>query len=762
MTINNFYKKITNGELTVLAIIFSIVLLSATNVFAADGDLDVSFDADGKVSTDIGASFDGAANAVQQTDGKIVTAGGTSVSTSDPTNLLLVRYNTDGSLDQNFGTNGAVIVANGTGSANFGSATGIALQADGKILVCSSGNRIFRFNTNGSLDTAFGTNGALMIPASGSISIIGYGDIKVLSNGKILICGTGGNNTFIQGFALARLNQDGSLDATFGTGGIVRTAFTTGTTVANASEMDIAANGKIVLGGTINPQTSPAQPGFAVYNADGSPDATFGTDGKVLVPGTAVNNFGSIAWQTDGKIVIVGRRLRDSDTSPAPYFQRYTASGAVDTAFGTNGEVFPTSANRPLITLNDVAVQPDGKILGFGAGFVSFQGNISAWMTVVRVSPSGALDSSFGTGGIVNTPFNTSFSGNQSQALTGFLQTDGKIVAAGVETVINPTTGTSNINIAIARYSNSAGSPTVVNPTLRYADFDGDGKSDVSVFRQGTWFINPSGSPSGFAPDAPNAAYGVQFGQAGDVTVPADFDGDGKSDIAVWRSGSFAYFYILNSSNNAFRAEQFGASGDNPTVSGDWDADGKGDLAVYRNASTSGGQSFFYYRPSSQTGVNFVPVQWGTAGDTPIFGDFDGDRKLDAAVYRPSNNTFYVRQSSNGAMLSRQWGNANTDAIFAGDFDGDGKSDFAVQRFSGADAGTWYVAQSGGTNRAFRWGTGSDVPVPADFDGDGKMDFAVYRRANGTWYIFQSQTNQPRSSTFGAASDFPLQLNLVR
>lgn len=290
------------------------------------------------------------------------------------------------------------------------------------------------------------------------------------------------------------------------------------------------------------------------------------------------------------------------------------------------------------------------------------------------------------------------------------------------------------------------------NPALRYADFDGDARTDVAVYRRstGVWYLNPS--------TAPATSSGVQFGAQNDVTVPADYDGDGKSDIAVWRGGSPAYFYILQSSNGAFRAEPFGQSGDNPTVTGDWDADGKADLAVYRGGS----QSYFYYRPSAQSGVSVINIQWGTNGDTPILGDFDGDKKLDAAVYRTTDNTYYVRQSSNGAILTKQWGVAATDAIFAGDFDGDGKSDFAVQRFSGADAGTWYVAQSGGTNRAFLWGTGSDLPVPADFDGDGRTDFAVYRRANGTWYIYRSATNTAQAVTFGANSDFPLPLNLVR
>lgn len=192
---------------------------------------------------------------------------------------------------------------------------------------------------------------------------------------------------------MARLNQDGSLDSSFGNSGIVYTAFTSGTTAAGATEISLAANGKIALGGSVNPQTTPGQPAIAVYNADGSLDQAFGAGGRVLLTGTSVNFFGSLAWQTDGKIVTVGRRQRDGESSPSGYFQRFTVNGVVDTAFGTNGEIFPTSANRPLINLNDVVIQPDGKILGFGSGFVSFQGNLSAWLTVVRLSLNGSLDS---------------------------------------------------------------------------------------------------------------------------------------------------------------------------------------------------------------------------------------------------------------------------------------------------------------------------------------------------------------------------------
>ena len=258
----NKYKQSNN--ILNFALCFALIALTiVSNAFAvraADGDLDATFGTGGKVSTDIGASFDSANNAAQQTDGKIVTVGTTRNTDTDPDNFLMARYNTNGSLDATFGTNGTVIIVNTTSSGTtFGTATGIDFQADGKILVSLSGNKVFRFNQNGSPDTTFGTNGALTILASGSVSLSGYGDIKVLSNGKILVCGSGNlsSNPFNQGFGLAQLNQDGSLDTTFGTGGIVRTSFTTGTTAAGASEISVAQNGKIAIGGTVNPQTTP-------------------------------------------------------------------------------------------------------------------------------------------------------------------------------------------------------------------------------------------------------------------------------------------------------------------------------------------------------------------------------------------------------------------------------------------------------------------------------------------------------------------------
>lgn len=269
-------------------------------------------------------------------------------------------------------------------------------------------------------------------------------------------------------------------------------------------------------------------------------------------------------------------------------------------------------------------------------------------------------------------------------------------------------------------------------------DFDGDGRSDVSVFRPSdrNWYLNRS--TQGFT----SAQWGVSI----DKIAPADYDGDGKTDIAVWRDEPSdpdrAYFYILQSANNTARAEQFGRTGDLPVGVGDWDGDGKADPSVYRVSNSS-----FYYRPSSSPSTNFLGIQWGSNGDISVSSDYDGDGKMDAAVFRPSNNTWYIRQSSNSQIRSENWG-LSTDKPVPADYDGDGKTDVAVYR-----NGNWYLLRSSQGFASVGWGIATDIPVPADYDGDGKADFAVYR--NGNWHISGS-TQGFISAAFGISTDKPV------
>ena len=266
--------------------------------------------------------------------------------------------------------------------------------------------------------------------------------------------------------------------------------------------------------------------------------------------------------------------------------------------------------------------------------------------------------------------------------------------------------------------------------TRSESDFDGDLRSDVSVFRpsNGTWYLNRS--TAGFL--------GIKWGLAEDKITPGDFDGDGRTDVAVWRANGFgdptrSYFFILRSSDGTFRQEQFGNSSDNPAVTGDWDGDGRADIAVYRNGAAAGTASFFFSRPSATPGVDFNAFQYGLNGDEALRGDFDGDGRLDLAVFRPSDGIWYITQSTNGALVARSWGFASDKRVVA-DYDGDNRADLAVFRPSN---NVWYVVNSINGAISYRqWGSMGDVLAPADFNGDGLTEPAVYGKPGEAGFPF--------------------------
>ena len=266
------------------------------------------------------------------------------------------------------------------------------------------------------------------------------------------------------------------------------------------------------------------------------------------------------------------------------------------------------------------------------------------------------------------------------------------------------------------------------------SDFDGDGRTDISVLTPltGDWSYQLSSTGRDVQ---------LHWGEPGDVPVTGDYDGDGASDIAMWRPSN-AYWYAKLSSGSEFSIP-WGLSTDIP-VPADYDADGRTDLAVWRKSN-----GVWYILQST---LGFRAVQWGATGDKPIPGDYEGDGKPDMAVWRPSNGVWYILQSSSSIPMFRQFGVTDDRPLFA-DFDGNNRSDLAVFRPSN---GNWYYMDPiTMAFRAMNFGLSDDIPIPADYDGDGLADIAVYRPSSNYWYRLDSSSGTFRAEAYGQAGDVP-------
>jgi uncharacterized delta-60 repeat protein len=326
--------------------------------FNSDGTLDTTFGSSGKVIQPIGSSDDKGFSLAIQPDGKILLGGYYDIAIN--WDFSIARFNSDGTLDTTFGSSGKVIQPIGSSSDHGRS---LAIQTDGKILLggyCIGVSNydfcIARFNsTNGSLDTTFGSSGKVIQPIGSSTD---YGQsLAIQPDGKILLGGSCHNGSNYD-FCIALFNSDGTLDTTFGSSGKVIQPI--GSSDDYGQSLAIQPDGKILLGGYC--YTSNNDFCIARFNSDGTLDTTFGSSGKVIQPIGSSTDYGySLAIQPDGKILLGGHCLINGNNWDF-CIARFNSDGTLDTTFGSSGKVIQDIGSSSDYVYS-LAIQPDGKIL---------------------------------------------------------------------------------------------------------------------------------------------------------------------------------------------------------------------------------------------------------------------------------------------------------------------------------------------------------------------------------------------------------------
>ena len=419
---------------------------------AADGDLDPLFGSGGTVMTDINRSTDLAEAVAIQADGKLVVVGITYKNNDySAEDFVVTRYNTDGTLDNTFGVRGRVRT-DFPGLAAVPSS--VVIQPDGRIVVAGgafpfftfAGNfKVVRYNSNGSLDTSFGSGGIVTTNfPQGSYAF----DVALQSDGKIIAAGTvfvafNPGESSDTDFALARYNPDGTPDATFGSGGQVSTDFVG--FEDDAFSILIQPDGKIVAVGSANDPATFYDFAAARYLSNGTIDTTFGVGGRVRTD-FGDQNFDrarSAALQPDGRIVAAGFAISHGGGVQNFGVARYTSNGVLDTTFSRDGKAQIDFGNC-CQSATKVLLQSDGKIITVG-GSNGESGDDD--FLLARLSPRGSVDNTFGVGGLVRTSFGDLNGGANGAAL----QSDGKIVAVGFQATFSNQFS----NFALARYLNA-------------------------------------------------------------------------------------------------------------------------------------------------------------------------------------------------------------------------------------------------------------------------------------------------------------------
>ncbi len=429
--------KLVLPVLTLILVLVGLMPVDSLSLALGDssspGDLDTTFGSGGIVTTRIstGPGENAATGVAIQSDGKIVAVGYAPSTTYD---FVVVRYTTSGTLDATFASGGIVTTSIGTGNDY---ARGVVIQPDGKIVVAGSAYggsnldfAVVRYTISGALDSTFGSGGIVTTPVG--LDNDYANSVAIQPDGKIVVTGSTYNGSD-RDIAVVRYTASGMPDSTFGTNGIVTTPIGSGNDYAGG--VAIQPDGTIVVAGSTD---NGSDDDIAVlrYTASGTLDPTFGSGGIVTTNISSGDDFaGSIAIQGGGKIVVAGQAHNGVDYDFAVL--RYTGSGALDPTFGSGG-IVTTPVGPGTDYANSVALQPGDKIVVVGQA----HNGVDYDFAVLRYTGSGALDASFGSGGIVTTPIGL----GKDYASGVAIQPDGKIVAAG------GTNNGSDDDFAVARY----------------------------------------------------------------------------------------------------------------------------------------------------------------------------------------------------------------------------------------------------------------------------------------------------------------------
>ena len=471
----------------------------------APGDFDVSFGSAGKVvqQLGIGPVPDTEPEGVAlQPDGKIVVVGNASDAVGNNA-VLAARYNPNGSLDSSFGTGGKVLTQSGA------TVTAMALAPDGKIVV--GGNHrdlnghvaffLARLNSNGSLDNSFGSGGVVFTQVGASANK--YSDVLAVAvqpDGKVLAGGWATQSTGEGVFMVARLTSKGDFDLSFGTNGLQVAPVDAGAPADSGVEaLALNPDGTILAAGQAKDTNTTYGLVVVRLRSDGSLDSSFGTGAKVLTQlgaGTTPSTNGtSLARQPDGKILVGGEASIGGGRTQA-FVARLNPGGTFDSSFGSGGKMLTQLGTGPApdSRVTALALQPNGKVVVGGGGI----DNGKFMFAVARLQPSGALDPSFGTGGKVVTQLGSG--GNPASSVRGVaLEPDGKLVTAGSTSYGTAGNSQALVTRLIADLSPSP-TFTASHPaaTGRPVSFDGTASTDSDgTITSYTWDFGDGSTGSG-------------------------------------------------------------------------------------------------------------------------------------------------------------------------------------------------------------------------------------------------------------------------